>query len=304
VRLKFPVQIVLTLMASILLLPSTALAGEPAASAKGASWSVRSQPVAVVNGAPVLFQVKPPTQLKALRGTWLGHDLAFYYDSSTKTWYVFAGASLKTSAGNYPLVITGETTKGNSLSFQRKIHVGRAKYRTVALTVAKEFTEPNPQQVEAIHKEEALKKDIFQQTSPEREWAGRFLAPVEAPVSDQFGTQRKFNGKVQSVHQGLDYHVSQGTPVSAVNAGTVILARPLFFEGNCVVLDHGQGLMTLYLHLSEFKVKEGDAVKRGQVLGLSGATGRATGAHLHVAARWQGVYLNPATLFSIRFPGS
>ena len=137
--------------------------------------------------------------------------------------------------------------------------MGRAKYRTVALTVAKEFTEPNPQQLEAIHKEETLKKDIFQQTSPEREWSGRFLAPVQAPVSDQFGTQRKFNGKIQSVHQGLDYHVSQGTPVSAVNAGTVILARPLFFEGNCVVLDHGQGLMTLYLHLSEFKVKEGDS---------------------------------------------
>ncbi len=269
-----------------------------------ASWSLRSQPASIVNGAPVLFQVKPPTKLTALRGTWLGHDLTFYYDSTAKTWCAFAGASLKTAAGNYPLLITGETTKGNTVSYQRKIHVARAKYRTVALTVAKEFTEPNPQQVEAIHKEEALKKDIFQQTSPEREWAGRFLPPVEAPVSDQFGTQRKFNGKVQSVHQGLDYHVSQGTPVSAVNAGTVILARPLFFEGNCVVLDHGQGLMTLYLHLSEFKVKEGDVVKRGQVLGLSGATGRATGAHLHVAARWQGVYLNPATLFSIRFPGS
>ena len=271
---------------------------------KSPAWSVRAQPAAIVNGAPVLFQVKPPTQLAALRGTWLEHELSFYYDPAAKAWYAFAGAGLKTSAGNYPLVMTGQTRKGDSLSYQQKIHVSHAKYRTVALTVAKQFTEPNPAQVEAIHKEEALKKDIFEQSAPRREWAGRFVPPVDAPVSDQFGTQRKFNGKTQSVHQGLDYHVSQGTPVYAVNAGTVILARPLFFEGNCVVIDHGQGLLTLYLHLSEFKVKEGDVVKRGQELGLSGATGRATGAHLHVAARWQGVYLNPATLFALRFPGS
>jgi murein DD-endopeptidase MepM/ murein hydrolase activator NlpD len=71
-----------------------------------------------------------------------------------------------------------------------------------------------------------------------------------------------------------------------------------------VVLDHGQGLLTLYLHLSEIKVKAGDHVERGDELGLSGATGRATGAHLHVAVRWQGVYLNPAILFALRLPGA
>jgi len=102
------------------------------------------------------------------------------------------------------------------------------------------------------------------------------------------------------MHQGLDYAVPAGTQVSALNAGTVLLARPLFFEGNCVALDHGQGLLTLYLHLSEIKVKEGERVARGQQIGLSGGTGRATGPHLHVAVRWQGVYLNPATLLNLR----
>ena len=84
-----------------------------------------------------------------------------------------------------------------------------------------------------------------------------------------------------------------------MNSGTVLLARFLYFEGNCVVIDHGQGLLTLYFHLSEFKVKEGDAVKRGQEIGLSGGTGRATGPHLHVAVRWQGTYLDPARLMQI-----
>jgi murein DD-endopeptidase MepM/ murein hydrolase activator NlpD len=81
-----------------------------------------------------------------------------------------------------------------------------------------------------------------------------------------------------------------------------LLARPLYFEGNFVVLDHGQGLLSLYLHLSEFKVKEGDQVKRGQIIGLSGGTGRATGPHLHVAVRWQGTYLDPGSLMRLHLP--
>ena len=104
------------------------------------------------------------------------------------------------------------------------------------------------------------------------------------------------------MHQGLDFAVPKGTPVSATNAGTVLLASPLYFEGNCVVLDHGQGLLTLYLHLSEIKVKPGERVQGGQEIGLSGGTGRATGPHLHLAVRWEGVYLNPATLLSLKLP--
>ena len=81
-----------------------------------------------------------------------------------------------------------------------------------------------------------------------------------------------------------------------------MLARPLYFEGNFVVIDHGQGLMSLYLHLSEIDVKEGEEVKSGQKLGLSGGTGRASGPHLHLAVRWQGVYVDPATLLKIKVP--
>ena len=106
----------------------------------------------------------------------------------------------------------------------------------------------------------------------------------------------------QREHQGLDYRVPTGTPVAAMNDGTILLARFLYFEGNCVVIDHGQGLLTLYFHLSEIKVREGDSVKRGQEIGLSGGTGRATGPHLHVAVRWQGTYLDPARLLELRLP--
>ena len=256
----------------------------------------------LVNGDPVLFRAKAPTKLKSLHGTWLGHDLTFDFDKSTGAWFALAGVSLDTAPAEYPLALDAETISGEPLSFEQKLRVFHAKHASVTLSVAKKFVEPDPQQLEEIKKEETLKHDTFARSAPEREWSGRFAPPVRAAVSDSFGTERKFNGVVQSVHQGLDYRVGAGTPVKAVNAGTVILAQPLFFEGNCVVLDHGQGLMTLYLHLSQIEVKEGDTIRRGQTIGLSGATGRATGAHLHLALRWQGNYLDPATLFTFPLP--
>jgi murein DD-endopeptidase MepM/ murein hydrolase activator NlpD len=250
----------------------------------------------------VVIEVEPPVPLSKLSGNWLEHQVLFSYDAASKAWYGIAGVSLVTPPGVYALELTGTTLRAATISFARKIRVGAAKYPSIKVTVAKRYTEPSKEQLERIHQDQTVKQDVFHTTDPDREWSGRFRPPVEAPVSDVFGTRRTFNGKVQSMHQGLDYGVPTGTPVSAVNAGTILLAGPLYFEGNCVVLDHGQGLLTLYLHLSEIKVKQGERVARGQEIGLSGGTGRATGPHLHLAVRWQGVYLNPATLLTLKLP--
>lgn len=266
------------------------------------SWTIRRQPVQLVNGAPVVIEVVPPVRLTALSAKWLDHDVWFSYNAATKDWYGIAGVSLETHPGTYALELKGTTSRSAEITFSQNIKVQAAKYRSIAATVAKRFTEPSKEQLERIHQDKTVKQDVFQHTDPEREWSGKFRPPVDAPVSDVFGTRRTFNGKVQSMHQGLDYAVPTGTPVSAANAGTVLLADPLYFEGNCVVIDHGQGLLTLYLHLSEISVKQGDRVARGQQIGLSGGTGRATGPHLHLAVRWQGVYLNPATLLTLELP--
>jgi murein DD-endopeptidase MepM/ murein hydrolase activator NlpD len=272
------------------------------AKAAAKSLAVHWQPLKLVNGAPVIFRVSPPIPLTSLSGTWLGHSITFDFDPASKVWFGLAGISLETRAGMYPLALQGTTAAGKPISFQRTIGTARAKYRKVAAKVPKQFTEPSPEQLQKIDQDKALKKTLFAQVTPAREWSGAFRAPVAARVSDVFGTARTFNGKVQSVHQGLDYAVPAGTPIAALNQGTVLLARDLFFEGNCVVVDHGQGLLTLYLHLSEIKVKEGEQVAGGQLLGLSGGTGRATGPHLHIAVRWQSVYLDPAILLSLRMP--
>jgi murein DD-endopeptidase MepM/ murein hydrolase activator NlpD len=266
------------------------------------SWTIRRQPEQLVNGAPVVIEVVPSVRLTALSAKWLEHEVRFSYDASTKAWYGIAGVSLETHPGPYTLELKGTTSRSTEITFSQNVTVRAAKYPSITVTVAKRFTEPNKEQLERIRQDKTVKQDVFQHTDPEREWSGKFKAPVDVPVSDVFGTRRTFNGKVQSMHQGLDYAAPTGTPVSAVNSGTVLLAGPLYFEGNCVVLDHGQGLLTLYLHLSEIKVKQGERIERGQEIGLSGGTGRATGPHLHLAVRWQGVYLNPATLLTLKLP--
>jgi murein DD-endopeptidase MepM/ murein hydrolase activator NlpD len=267
-----------------------------------ASWSVRWEPAKLVNGAPIAFRVSAPRRLNSLSGKWLGHDVFFSFDPASKTWVGIAGVSLETKQGAYSLQLKGAAEDGKDISFERRITIGRAKYPAIAVTVSKRFTEPSAEQVQQINQGKAIKQDVFGHFDPKREWSGEFLPPVTARISDVFGTRRVFNGETKSVHEGLDYAVPQGTPVFALNAGTVLLAQPLYFEGNCVVLDHGQGLLTLYLHLSEFKVKAGDRVERGQEIGLSGGTGRATGPHLHIAVRWEGVYLDPATLLKLHLP--
>lgn len=268
------------------------------------TWIVRAEPAKLVNGSPVLFQVKPPAKLDSLSGSWLGHQFPFTYDAATKFWFALGGVSFNTEPGTYTLELTGQPTSGSALHWKRTFPVAAGVYPKikVELAVEKKFTEPNPEQLQQAEESKKIKQDYLSRVTQDREWDGAFAAPADAAISDVYGSQRIFNGKAQREHQGLDYRVPTGTPVAAMNQGTVLLARFLYFEGNCVVIDHGQGLLTLYFHLSEIKVKEGDAVQRGQIIGLSGGTGRATGPHLHVAVRWQGTYVDPARLLHMPLP--
>jgi murein DD-endopeptidase MepM/ murein hydrolase activator NlpD len=111
--------------------------------------------------------------------------------------------------------------------------------------------------------------------------------------------RRMYNGKLASVHKGMDFRAAIGTRVRAGNSGMVVLARPLYYEGGCVVIDHGLGLFTISMHLSRIDVHEGQHVSMGERIGLSGATGRVTAPHLHWAVRWQDAYLDPAKLLKM-----
>jgi murein DD-endopeptidase MepM/ murein hydrolase activator NlpD len=143
-------------------------------------------------------------------------------------------------------------------------------------------------------------RTLYQTITAERLWRGRFVRPVagtEAPTG--FGSRRIINGQPRAPHSGSDYAAERGTPVVAANGGRVALVADFFFPGRLVAVDHGLGLYTLYFHLDSVAVTDGELVDRGQYLGTVGATGRATGPHLHFGVQLAGSRIDPAALLSL-----
>ncbi len=288
--LPFDICLLISLI-TFCLLPSLAFAQ---------TTPVTLSPEKLINGAPCVIRYKPATPLKSLGATFLTKRVFFNFDKASGEWVGFAGVDYDTKPGNYDLVVNGVATNGQKISFAQIIPIAKGFYRTSAISVPKKYVDPDPADVARILAERDLKNELLNKVTNSQLWAGNFIAPAGTGTSSEFGSQRTYNGKRQSVHQGLDYRASTGTQIHAINGGKVIIARELYFEGNCVVIDHGQGLLSLYFHLSQFKIKEGDMVTKGQLIALSGGTGRVTGPHLHLAVRWQGSYVNPATLLGLK----
>ena len=274
----------------------------PRAESEALPQNLRLLPSELVNGSPFIIYYLPETPLKSLSAEWEGHQIPLHQEENSDAWLALAGVNYDTAPGVYLLGIKGLTVSGSRVSLSVELKVNKGRYATTAISVAPKYVDPDPKDLERIIQEKEIKAATFGSSAEAALWKGAFTLPASSPVSGEFGSQRTYNGKRQSVHQGLDFAAPTGTSVRAVNSGRVVLAREMYFEGNFVVVDHGQGLYSLYLHLSEFKVKAGDTVEKGQLIGLSGGTGRATGPHLHLAIRWQGEYLNPLTLLRIKLP--
>ncbi len=251
-------------------------------------------PARVVAGSPELIRVEAPGAQYVV-GHWMGPVIEFFPTASHNTWYALIGVDVEATTGPSTLHILIHTAQGDE-PLERTIEILPAHYRTTTLRVAPRFVAPDPEQLKVIEAERTLKDKIFSASAPEPLWRGDFRAPVHAAATDSFGTRRTFNGTLASIHKGMDYRAHTGTVVRAANSGTVVLARRLYYEGNIVVIDHGMGLYTLSMHLSRIDVHEGQHVTTGERIGLSGATGRVTGPHLHFAVRWRDAYLDPAKM--------
>jgi murein DD-endopeptidase MepM/ murein hydrolase activator NlpD len=262
------------------------------------SSSVTLTPALVEAGSPELIRVDAP-QDASLDGEWMGRQLEFFRGRDGQAWFALAGVDVEAAASPSTLSITARLAGGAVRDLSRTVEILPAHYLTGSLTVPPKFVSPGPAALKQIKAEVELKATVFAASATEPLWTSSFRAPVTAEPTDSFGTRRMFNGKLASIHKGMDYRARMGTPVRAGNSGVVVLARPLYYEGNCVVIDHGLGLFTLSMHFSRIDVKEGQHVAAGDQLGLSGATGRVTGPHLHWAVRWQGAYLDPAKLLKL-----
>jgi murein DD-endopeptidase MepM/ murein hydrolase activator NlpD len=188
--------------------------------------------------------------------------------------------------------------------------VGPARFANISVAVASHAPEnielgdipqanPSPADLRRNTRDQALIAKIWAR----HEGPARFTLPLGTPMTPLpeakgFGSQWVFNGKAEAseLHSGVDYAVRSGTPVVALADGTVVVAEDLFFTGNAVFIDHGNGLVGMYFHLSEIKVQAGQDVKKGETLGLVGSTGRVSGPHLHLGIRWHDARIDPQPL--------
>jgi murein DD-endopeptidase MepM/ murein hydrolase activator NlpD len=173
--------------------------------------------------------------------------------------------------------------------------------RESGLTVDRRFTQPLSAETQArIARENRLAAQIGRNAhlSPPM-WSEPFRRPRESRVTSRFGTGRMFNGTVASRHLGVDYQGAPGSPVFAANRGVVALVDTFFLAGRVVYVDHGGGVVTGYFHLTAPLVAKGDTVERGQQIATVGATGRVTGPHLHWAARYGALTVNPGDLLEL-----
>lgn len=275
-----------------------------AASAQTSRIHVRWEPDHPVQGR--LFRVVVTAQrtdsLMSIGGRFADQPLHFYRVAQTE-FEALAAAPIDTVGElTMPIVARWEDGAWDSLSMAVPIRTGA--YRLERLTVSPRYGTPPDSATLARMQREASRARAISRASHNtpRLWGDSVTHPRDTRITSGFGHGREFNGQVTSRHMGTDFAGDVGAPVRAAARGVVALVDTFHLGGNVVYVDHGAGLVTAYLHLSEQLVAEGDTVQAGQVIGRVGATGRVTGPHLHWIVRYGSVTVDPVSLLDLGSP--
>lgn len=204
----------------------------------------------------------------------------------------------RTAPGPAELVLAWTDAAGDH---SRKIpfRIVAGKYKTDELKVDSSRVNPNKENMERARMEARKIRDIYADGSTARLWQSVFRLPMSSEITSPFGNKRVFNGQLRSFHNGVDFRARTPIPVFAANSGVVRLAQNLFYSGNAVIIDHGTGIFTIYAHLSGIDVTAGRHIGKGERLGLTGATGRVSGPHLHWGVKIKGIAVNPMQLIEL-----
>jgi hypothetical protein len=194
-----------------------------------------------------------------------------------------------------PGTLTVERTRNGTIE-STSVTVAAYPYPTQSLSVPQPMVDPPEDQLDRIRAENRRIRGMWFLGGQ-----SDFELPLGPPLSPlpharSFGSRRVFNGKPSNPHSGADFSANTGTPVIAAASGTVMIADAHYYAGNSVFIDHGDDLITMYFHLDQIDVNEGQEVSRGQAIGTVGATGRVTGPHLHFGVRWHGARIDPSVL--------
>lgn len=259
-------------------------------------WLLAS--LAATQGQALELRLAEADRVSAAHARWGDRNIPFVRDPSG--WTAVIGIDLEASPGSHTVPITLDLVGGGTKIIEEQVEVGAGSFRTTELTVEQRYVELNASDQERAARESREIAAIYATLTPERYWTGAFHVPIpDASGGRNFGHRRVFNGQPRAPHSGADLSAVTGTPILAANRGRVVLAKDLFFSGNAVFLDHGLGLYTVYLHLSEIDVEVGKMVERGGRIGRAGATGRVTGPHLHWGVRILDARVDPFTLLGL-----
>jgi murein DD-endopeptidase MepM/ murein hydrolase activator NlpD len=228
-------------------------------------------------------------------GDFRGEEIAFYPQENGKGFEAVVGVDLECPAGIYRLNITVEGGSGvTGRVFQ--IEVAKAFFGVQRITLPEELVHLDSQSLKRVTEERRRMEALWAVRSENRRWHGEFLAPVEGRINAFFGVSRILNGERRGRHNGIDIKAQRGEKVLCPNDGRVVMVDEIFFGGRTAVVDHGQQMFSFYMHLDRVVVRMNQEVRKGDVIGTVGATGRATGPHLHWGVRLNGARVDPLSL--------
>jgi len=203
-------------------------------------------------------------------------------------------APLNIDPGDYNIKIN---TGGGAIE-SVPLKVLKGQFSSQSLTLAPDKVNLSPEDRARANADSRMLKALWRKKT-QKLWDGSFIMPLEGSYSTAFGVRRTINKTKLSIHSGVDIRGAYGTPVLAANSGVVAVADDTFYGGNTIVLDHGLGIYTVYMHLQEFRAASGQVVSKGDVIGLVGSTGRSTGPHLHYTVKVDGSSTNPTAMASL-----
>lgn len=220
-----------------------------------------------------------------------------YFTNCGKDCFVAIGAiDIETLPGLHKVRL-----KAGDDSLLLDLNVRHAAFAVLRLTLSEAKVSLGPKDLQRADKE-AERLNAMWLIGSDKLWDGSFILPLDNSKSTAFGTKRIINKKKISVHKGLDINGREGEAIKASNRGRVVLSEELFFGGNTIILDHGQGIYTIYMHLSALNADLGDIVSKGAVVGLVGSTGRASGPHLHFGVKVANININPDSILKLGLP--
>ena len=302
-KLAIKKSIGLAVTASILVGGLFAAAGAADTDLSGLTTGIRLSSQKVTNGNPLLLQIdirklNPP--ITAMELIFQKRKFPVYPHPANPVNYRFGliGIPFRNAPGPSKLTLKWTNAAGEHIGTM-PFEIVAGKYRTDVLEVDPERVHPSKKNIMRSEKEARQVKKAYADGSISGLWEGDFQLPMASEITSAFGNKRVFNGQLKSYHNGVDFRAPPGTPVFAANSGVVKMAQNLFYSGNVVIVDHGNFIFTIYAHLSKIEVRAGQQIEKGQQLGLTGASGRVSGPHLHWGVKVNGAAVNPIQFIKV-----